>query len=381
LSNPASVTILAAGTTDPSLAVTARIDAFRDGLRARGWPTRVVEAPTASPSWIQLRMDRWLPARLLGWLEALGVNGELRPRAGLDSARMLREVDTDILLVSVPPFSLALAAALTLPRRTRLVVDYRDPWNARLRPPLLARALRPLERHALLRAAAITFAGDAVLGQLTVTGLAARPERVHAVANGIDPHDLSDIRPDPPVEPSDHRPLDLVFAGQWYGRHGPGILSDGLAAVGPEVARLEVLGYLPGSVRDAMLRALPAGSVRFSAPQPRPRLYERLRRADAAIITLEPATAVESCLPAKVYDCLAVGIPVLAICPPGAALLRMDGAARFHHVHHDDYDALVALLRRMQTDRSVLRRGTVNPRAMSRQPGLDELNRVLQALT
>jgi glycosyltransferase involved in cell wall biosynthesis len=279
----------------------------------------------------------------------------------------------------VPPFSLAVAAALLLPRETPLVVDYRDPWNARLQAPPLARVLRTLERIVARRADAITFASDTRLRQLSADVLGVRDYRIHAVPNGIDPQDLIGVPPDPPAAVAD-RPLDLVYSGQWYGCHGPGIIIDALAAVGPDVARLEVLGHLPGSIRNAMRDAVPAGGLHLTAPKPRLALYQRLQRADVALVTLGPTTAVESCLPAKSNECLAVGVPVIAICPPEAALLRMPGAARFHHVHHDDSKALIALLRDARANRSRLRRGAIEVEAISRERGVRELDRVLRAL-
>jgi hypothetical protein len=57
---------------------------------------------------------------------------------------------------------------------------------------------------------------------------------------------------------------------------------------------------------------------------------------DAAVVTLDDASAVESRIPAKVYDYLAVGVPCLAVTPPGAAVRYLSEASRFHHIDHRD---------------------------------------------
>lgn len=82
---------------------------------------------------------------------------------------------------------------------------------------------------------------------------------------------------------------------------------------------------------------------------------------------------MESCIPAKVYDYLATGIPVLAVCPPGAALLQIPEARRFHHVHHGDIDGLVTLLRRAMRDRKTLRAGSLGE-GPTREQGVETLS-------
>jgi hypothetical protein len=86
-------------------------------------------------------------------------------------------------------------------------------------------------------------------------------------------------------------------------------------------------------------------------------LYQRLARADASVIPLDHASAAESRIPAKAYDCLTVGTPVIAICPPGSSLLGTPDAQRFHYIRHHDVGALVDLRQRARLDRSLRRSG------------------------
>lgn len=76
--------------------------------------------------------------------------------------------------------------------------------------------------------------------------------------------------------------------------------------------------------------------VRRYGPLSRSDLYQRLQDVDAAILAVDDSSATESRVPAKVYDYLAPGGPVIAICPERAALLHVPGADRFHYLHHRD---------------------------------------------
>ncbi|MGQ0779474.1 MAG: glycosyltransferase [Pseudonocardiales bacterium] len=172
------------------------------------------------------RMLEHAPARLGSALEGLGIEGDVRAATGWRSRHALRRVRSDVVLVSVPPFSLLAAAALALDRNVPLVLDYRDPWSARHHPPPIARATRAIERRAARRAAAVVFAGGAVLGDLLIRHLGLPPHRVVSVPNGIDPGDLVGLHPIQPRLNRGGQPLQLVMNGYWYGRNGPGILLD-----------------------------------------------------------------------------------------------------------------------------------------------------------
>ncbi|ETA03177.1 hypothetical protein CcI6DRAFT_01332 [Frankia sp. CcI6] len=349
-------------------AVSSRVAALRAGLILRGWHVDVLDVPPARRSPIQAVVDR-LPPSVGQALEQAGIEGDVRPAVAWRSLPALRAVRHGVVVVSVPPFSL-LAAATLIRRGLLVVVDYRDPWSARAHPPALARITGALESVALRRARAVTFAGGPAFGRLLAARLEVPNDKIFSVPNGFDPADLAGV-PQPMADRRrDGTPLDLVFGGYWYGRNGPGILATALDRVGPETATLTVVGDAAATIAVRAARE-PAIS--------RPALYARLARADAAVITLDHASAVESRIPAKAYDCLAVGIPVIAICPSGAALLAIPGAARFHHIVHDDVDGLVALLRAACADRSLLRPGTQGS-GPTRDAGAGSLDKLLREI-
>ncbi|MGH3869210.1 MAG: glycosyltransferase [Pseudonocardiaceae bacterium] len=371
-----SVTLVVAG-ADADNAVGGRIDAFASGLTRRGWDVTVIDPPLPPTDLLERLLAR-APAVLRSALEDAGVEGDIQPGAGWGARHALRGVANDVALVSVPPFSLLWAAAATLDPRVPLVVDYRDPWSARHHPPLLARGTRTIERHALRRAAAVTYAGGSALGDLLVQHLQIMPNRVISVPNGFDPADVEGLD-DVPLRPERNgQPLDLVMNGYWYGRNGPGILLDTLRRVGPAVAKLTIIGGVSPPIAAQLHHATGQAFLSHTA-ESRRKLYKRLHQADAAIVTTDNASATESRIPAKIHDYLATGVPVIAVCPPGAALLQIPEAQRFHHVDHEDVNGLATLLRSRMRDRTVLRPGILRA-GPTREQGVATLHTLLHRL-
>ena len=355
----------------------SRMGAFTRGLDRRGWDVTVID-PTSSSATIADRLLSHLPAALRSVLESAGMEGDVRPTAGWSASRALRAVATDVVVVSVPPFSLLGALAVTLDPQVPLVVDYRDPWSARRHPPPLARATRMIERYALRRAAAVVYAGGPVLGDLLVRQLRLASDNVMSVPNGFELADIENLSAVPVRAERNGAPLDLVMSGYWYGRNGPGILLNALQCVGPAVAQLTVIGGISPPIAAPLRR--PIGHLTAPGPaRSRRALYERLHQADAAVVTVDTASAVESRIPAKVYDYLATGVPVIAVCPPDAALLQIPEARRFHHLHHQDTTGLAALLRYAMRDRAVLRPGMLGE-GPTRDHGVATLHTLLLRL-
>lgn len=367
------VTLVAAGAQSAS-AVASRIGAFAAGLACRGWAVDLVVFDTLASSPAQAAVDL-MPGPIRVLLERAGVEGDVMPLTGWRAQERLRGIRTGIAVISVPPFSLLPAAARSLPSHVPLVVDYRDPWNARHAQPLLSRVTRQVERRALSRARAVTYAGGPVLGELLTRHLGLPPAHIISVPNGFDPADLEDIPPRCHAGSRAGTPLDLIFGGYWYGRNGPGVLLNALAQVGTSVAALTVIGHISPPIRRRF--ELTTGRVPVQHPaMPRPELYRRLARADAAVITVDRATAAESRVPAKCYDCVAVGVPVIAICPLDAAMLQIEGAQRFHRFHCNDAHGLVTLLRSAAADRAILRSGTPGS-GTRRDDAVGTLDRIL----
>lgn len=336
-------------------AAAARMDGFNAGLMRRGWHVYDIRIPTYEVTGVQAILDR-APYPVRTTLERLGWEGDVMPSIGRRAAPYFRGLEADVAVASVPPFSLLYSAAKHLPARLPLVVDYRDPWAARRYPPPFARMSRHFERLLLDRVSAVTHAGGAQLGHLLTSRLGVPPDRIHAVPNGFDHAHLDGIPPWRHRAERHGKPLDLVFGGYWYGRNGPGIVTDALAQLPSDLVTLTVCGDASPPIRRQLSRRL-ATPPRYVPPLHRIDLYRRLAQADAALITVDASTAAESRIPAKAYDYLAVGVPVIAICPPEAAIRSLPAASRFHYIRTHDVDHLIALLRNAARDRTILQPG------------------------
>lgn len=368
-----TVALIACG-TDGGSAVASRIAAMASGLRERGWHVDIHEVgPSRTP--IAQRILDQVPAQARAHLERLGFEGDVIPSAGWGARNRLGMIAADVAIVSVPPFSLLAAGALALPNGVPWVADYRDPWSARTHPPALARITSKAERMAAARSAAVTFAGGTRFADLLATRLRISREKVVSVPNGHDPRDLACLDAPHARTERNGAALDLVFGGYWYGRNGPGILIDALARLDPAVAQLTIIGGVAPSIEVALQRSI-GERYHVVPPMARPQLYQRLARADAAIVPLDPSSAVESRIPAKVYDCLAIGAPIIAACPADAALLTVPGAERVHHVDYRDTHGLAELLAAAAQDRSVLRSGPLGA-GPTRDAGVEVLDRLL----
>ncbi|MGH3905980.1 MAG: glycosyltransferase [Pseudonocardiaceae bacterium] len=233
----------------------SRVSAFARGLARRGWGVTVID-PQLPDTTAMERLVDYVPPALRSMLEIVGVEGDVRPAAGWHARRTLRGVAADVVVVSVPPFSLSGAAAIALDPRVPLVLDYRDPWSARHTPPLLAKVTRSIERHTLRRAAAVVYAGGPALGALLIRHLCFPPNRVVSVPNGFDPADVQRLLSTRVRPERSGQPLRLVMNGYWYGRNGPGILRDALQRVGPAAARLTVIGGVSPPIAAQLTRPL-----------------------------------------------------------------------------------------------------------------------------
>jgi glycosyltransferase involved in cell wall biosynthesis len=248
----------------------------------------------------------------IGWLKAAEA-----------ACRNLTPDDVDVILATGPPFvTFRLAGRLAKALRRPYVLDYRDPWSGNPHRPV-GRWSRPatldLEQELLNGAAAVTVVSPSWAFALQ-RGFEVGP-KLHVVSNGFDPEELAD------VAHHDFGHFAIVYTGvfyppkrvvtpvmaalqhlkkltphqqpawnfHYYGPHG--------SHVRQEAERHEVMDriVLHGTVsRSVALSAVRAAGV-------------------AVIITSTGDSCMEEDLgivPAKVFDSVGLGTPILLIAPP-----------------------------------------------------------------
>jgi glycosyltransferase involved in cell wall biosynthesis len=278
------------------------------------------------------------------------------PAALVQAARLLRRTPVELLYSSHPPASGHLLALL-LKWATGLpwVADFRDGWTSDpLDPGLEHGGWRLALEQALERA--VVRRADAVVAATEISAAHLRqlcgPEtdKVKVIPNGFDPEALGPPAPLPPLSP----PLRLVHTGAFrysHPRRTPFPLLaalDLLLAEDPAWAgRLQVVlvGQLTPEEEAATAGLVQAGLVELVGPQPR---EEALRLQAAAHLLLlvdhvRPWPA--SNVPGKLYEYLAAGRPVLALCGPGMVQRLLSELDAGRCVAGDDPVAIAAALR------------------------------------
>lgn len=287
------------------------------------------EAAPASTPWYKpfLRTFRTLflvPDDKIGWL----------PFALLAGARALREEAVDLIMAtSPPPTALLVGMILSATYRVPLVSDFRDPWTEFTLHEWLSNRRRRrieefLEHTVLKRSARIINVTPPRTDALAAKYPGIPRERFVTITNGFDLCDYG--QPEPP--PRNDR-LTMVYTGSFYYDRQPTVFLDALAeAIEHHPAiRADLRIVFAGGGEDALdagiiERAL--GDVIHTAGYlPYKESVALQKRADVLLLFLGPSRISETWYPAKLFEYIATGRPVLAMVPNSAAarLLREAG--------------------------------------------------------
>jgi glycosyltransferase involved in cell wall biosynthesis len=365
--------------------------------------TRIVRAPTWEPDY--RRKEEWTGDRAPATAVARCLSGVKRVARRVAQAVLqpdlqvlwtynalraateeLRRVRHDAIVVTVPPYS-ALSVGVALKRRfaVPLVFDFRDEWDLSRRyleqAPrggwsqfVQTRMQRSLLKHADAVITTTQASAETYRQKLAEVGNAAG---AHCIYNGFDPDDFAVAAGAQPLGRTGFR---LVYTGTLWN----------LTNVEPLVLAVERVN----AANPALLSGLELVCVGRSTPEQR-RLLERLRGtpcrlelrdycshaevahwlhgADALCLLLSDVPGAERVVPAKLFEYLASGKPILAILPHGEAarLLRQflpDG----HFLPRDINGIAGWLADRLRTD-------SASPAVRPSYDGLEEFSRPAQA--
>lgn len=261
------------------------------------------------------RLDRWLRRRAFPDGYAAWARASVRPLL-----RLIERERIELIWSTFSPASNHLLG-LTLKRRTGLpwVADFRDLWTDDYRYEPVSEARRRADRALEKR---MLEAADAVIG-VTTTQTAALAVRmpnslgkVHTITNGFDPADFRAASP----EPSGARDrFVLAYVGRFDSRRASDPLIDGLARfvdrLGPRHASF-VLRFV-GHVSDKTRRRLEAtgAACEFTGYLDHADAVAEMRQADALLVSVPSVASAETTIPAKPFEYLAAGRPILHVGP------------------------------------------------------------------
>ena len=339
---PASVRVVRTRSWDP-YAVYAR---FQGKAKGETVGVGFVKEGTAESG--RQRLARWvranifLPDARVGWV----------PFARRAARRLLRGETYAAVLTSGPPHSTHLIGR---PLRRRFgvpwVVDMRDPWtdiSYYQDLPHTAPARRfdaALERKVLATADAVISVSDGV-GRGLHTKASLRCYQT--IPNGYDAADI------PAGAASLRREGRFVIAhvGTLSGQqHAPGLVQ-ALARLADADsawrARLEVrfVGHVDGTILRAFQDAGLGGAVTQVPYVPHAEAINHMRAADLLMVAVQRVEHNEGVTPAKMFEYLSIGIPVLGLAPPEGDLARIlretAGGSTFDHEDADGIATFIA---------------------------------------
>lgn len=247
------------------------------------------------------------------------------PAAELALANRLRQSKDDALLVSGPPFSQFLLAPLARARRgVGIVLDYRDEWSTyrttyEMMGGSAARIAGDLLEPAVLKCAhRVTTATEEFREELLKRYRFLDPGRVEVIPNGFDPEDYPRELPDPP---SDR--FVVTYAGTVFKLTSARGFLDAvrrLHAEQPELARLLDVRFLGRIVETE--RAPFEGTEQLGVTTygyvPHAEVFAALAASHLTLCILDEVPNVERIYPAKIFELMHLGRPVLVLSPEGA---------------------------------------------------------------
>lgn len=256
------------------------------------------------------------------------------PQAYRAGCRLLKELRHDAIFATAPPYSDFVLGAL-LKRKTGLplILDYRDEWDLSSkylensqRDAVSQFAQERMQRWVLRHADAVVATTAASTHRLEERLVAARGTAVTAcIYNGFDEADFpAAAGSDDRTRPASGGKFRLVYAGTLWNLTSVAPLAAAISQlrdIAPDLLkRLELVfvGRKLPAQRELLREIASAGCAVIDEEYcEHHRIPELLRSADGLCLLLSEAPGAERVVPAKLFEYLAAGKPILGICPAG----------------------------------------------------------------
>jgi glycosyltransferase involved in cell wall biosynthesis len=303
-------------------------------------------------------------------------------RATAEANRLMRDLDFYCVVSSGPPHSAHLAGLLaTRGTDTKFWIDMRDPWalTHEMNTPedsfiRAERRLLALFERLIFPHAEKVFANTREFA----SALQASQPRLNVVhfPNGIDMEQLPP-RNDAGVEPCSISYVGTLYAGRdlstVFGAIRD-ILSESPAAA--SLLRVNVAGPLESPHRERMRADIDAAGlaslVNVLGVLPRDRALDLLSRSHLALVLAQDQPM---CVPAKLYECVGLGVPTLVIAERNSAAAREARRIGAMTLEGDDSAGLTSVLKDMLAGRIPTRIEAKTP--ISYEDLANEMDRLL----
>ncbi|MBU0985586.1 MAG: glycosyltransferase [candidate division Zixibacteria bacterium] len=264
----------------------------------------------------------------------------------------IRRDRIDVLYSTSPPASTHVVGCLLSYLTGRpLVVDFRDLWTQnesyQLKniPPMLQRLDRFMEQRVLRRSRAVVTATESFSTLVRQKNPSLPSSQIHTITNGIDADDFAHL--DLPTRRNDR--FTILHLGSLYGHRDPAFFFDALriwAQRRPEAVTSTsavFIGNTPGYERLVTESPL-KDMVQFSSHIPHDQVLLKLWESDLLLLILGFDASVGGVLPAKLFEYVCTGRPILALIPPGESERVLESYESGHAVTEPDLERTVQVL-------------------------------------
>ena len=316
----------------------ADVPAATQVVRVRG-----LELPAQLPWRVRHWFTSWLLAvdPQIGWL----------PFALRCGHKLLRRQRVDLLYSTASPFTDHLVA-LRLKQRAGQpwVADFHDSWignfSRRFATPWHRRLCARLERTIVGAADRVLVVSEPMRQQFLHRYPDLPPDRFVTLPNGFDHSDYANAGP----RSLSAQRLNLVYTGSLYGPQSARSLLAALCRalgnqqIDPQRFRLWLVGATGTEAAHLVEEWRLAHVVNLVAYVPHAELAGYQLGADALLLIIGRGPGSEMVLTGKIFEYLAVGKPIIALVPPGAAADLLAEAGAGAVVDPDDEVAIADLL-------------------------------------
>jgi glycosyltransferase involved in cell wall biosynthesis len=284
-----------------------------EGYRNRIWQSETCEGIRVIRVWSYITRNEGFTKRILDYTSYM--------LTAFVAALFVRRVD--LIIGTSPQFFTACAAyATSLVKRRPWVFELRDIWPESIRAVNAMKqsraldALEWLELFLYRRASAVISVTHSFKANLIGRGIDG--EKIHVVTNGVDRTRFSPISKDAALERE--LGLDGFFVAGYVGTHG---MAHGLHTLLDVAALLQddieghdirILMIGDGALRRALQeRACADGlmNIFFLDSVSKDEVTRYWSLLDVSIIHLKKSKLFESVIPSKLFECMAMGIPVV----------------------------------------------------------------------
>ena len=269
----------------------------------------------------------------------------------------LFEKRPDVIVSTSPQFFAAVAGwALGISRRIPFVFELGDLWPASivavgaLQPNFAIRWMERLELFLYKNSAAVVSLSGAFKRNLVWRGIDAN--KITVVINGVD---TWRYQPRPPDEElTKLTGLTNKFVVGYVGTHGMAHALGNVLNAAERLAGQTDIAFLlagAGAERDQLINDATNRNLRniiFLPRQPKEAMPAIWSLCDIALVHLKNADAFRDVIPSKMFEAMAMGLPILLASPAGEASTILEADKAGIHVAAEDPDALAAAVSQMK---------------------------------